>query len=333
MRWMKCSISRAIGVIPASRSEAKCAIRPIAYKLIFLRSLLVEIVGRNASRNQISWKIADQSQDWAEISKWESISRSFLRERFLSFSLFSHPLISRWNGIENGNKRKRNTLSPRNFHTVLIGVDSFRVWIQRQFLSSKRKDSTYTIISGADDDSLGRAFHCVRWEESDILGLIWIFTGAFRRSRLRFWLSCERWVIDLEMRYSDSLAAADALTFSPEAEIIRRSAGIRSPPFTSTMSPTTRSSVRTLCFSPLRITNASCKIGNRWLFYWECCFCIHELRCKEFKCSMFWECRNWWYHSRLLWYQHRDITYLPILVSAPDPPQTFDNFPVPVPNL
>ena len=93
--------------------------------------------------------------------------------------------------------------------------------------------------------------------------------------------------------FSDSLDVADVLTFSPEAEIIRRSAGIRSPPFTSTMSPTTRSSVRTLCFSPLRITNASCKIGNRWLFYWECCFCIHELLCKELENSIFWDCRSW----------------------------------------
>lgn len=38
--------------------------------------------------------------------------------------------------------------------------------------------------------------------------------------------------------------------------MILRSAGIRSPPFTSTRSPTTTSSALMLIFSPLRITRA-----------------------------------------------------------------------------
>ena len=45
-------------------------------------------------------------------------------------------------------------------------------------------------------------------------------------------------------------------TLQPFAEMILRSAGIRSPPFTSTRSPTTTSSAFMLIFSPFRITRA-----------------------------------------------------------------------------
>lgn len=49
------------------------------------------------------------------------------------------------------------------------------------------------------------------------------------------------------------------LTLHPCAQIIRRSAGIRSPPLISTRSPTTTSSALMLFFSPSRITNACYK--------------------------------------------------------------------------
>jgi hypothetical protein len=45
----------------------------------------------------------------------------------------------------------------------------------------------------------------------------------------------------------------------PLAETIRKSAGILSPPFTSTISPTTTSSVLMFFFSPSRTTRACYK--------------------------------------------------------------------------
>ena len=48
------------------------------------------------------------------------------------------------------------------------------------------------------------------------------------------------------------------LTLQPWEEMIRRSAGTRSPPFTSTRSPTTTSSALICIFSPSRTTRACC---------------------------------------------------------------------------
>lgn len=53
-------------------------------------------------------------------------------------------------------------------------------------------------------------------------------------------------------------------TLQPLAEMILRSAGIRSPPFTSTRSPTTTSSAFMLIFSPFRITRACFGRGEQF---------------------------------------------------------------------
>lgn len=55
------------------------------------------------------------------------------------------------------------------------------------------------------------------------------------------------------------LLLEDIHTLHPLAEIILKSAGILSPPFTSTRSPTATPSALMLSFSPFRITKACCK--------------------------------------------------------------------------
>ena len=62
---------------------------------------------------------------------------------------------------------------------------------------------------------------------------------------------------------SDSPVKEELSTFMEAAEMIRRSAGIRSPPLTSTISPRTSSRAETLTFSPFRTTSACC--GTRFL--------------------------------------------------------------------
>ncbi|GFT29231.1 hypothetical protein NPIL_327461, partial [Nephila pilipes] len=52
---------------------------------------------------------------------------------------------------------------------------------------------------------------------------------------------------------SDSPVSEELSTLQEEAETIRMSAGIRSPPFTSTMSPTTTPSAGIVYFCPSRI--------------------------------------------------------------------------------
>lgn len=57
---------------------------------------------------------------------------------------------------------------------------------------------------------------------------------------------------------SPSSSLPHLLTLHPCAEMTRMSAGIRSPPFTSTRSPTTTFSTLICIFSPSRITRACC---------------------------------------------------------------------------
>ena len=81
-------------------------------------------------------------------------------------------------------------------------------------------------------------------------------------------MSCEWHEPHLGLRdhSTPSAPSAEALfkpTLQPFAEMILRSAGIRSPPFTSTRSPTTTSSAFMLIFSPFRITRACFWKGTR----------------------------------------------------------------------
>ena len=62
---------------------------------------------------------------------------------------------------------------------------------------------------------------------------------------------------------SDSPVSEELSTFMEEAEMIRKSAGIRSPPLTSTMSPRTSSRAEMEVFSPFR--KASACWGTRFL--------------------------------------------------------------------
>lgn len=64
------------------------------------------------------------------------------------------------------------------------------------------------------------------------------------------------------MKLSDSLSL---LTLQPCADMIRRSAGILSPPFTSTRSPTTTPSALMLIFSPFLTTRACWKTVKKQL--------------------------------------------------------------------
>src|SRR2546430_245002 len=57
---------------------------------------------------------------------------------------------------------------------------------------------------------------------------------------------------------SDSPVRQELSTLHPCAATILRSAGIRSPPLTSTTSPTTSCSAGKVCFCPSRITVAYC---------------------------------------------------------------------------
>lgn len=57
---------------------------------------------------------------------------------------------------------------------------------------------------------------------------------------------------------SDSPVSEELSTLKPRDSIIRISAGIRSPNFTSTTSPSTMSSARSVNFSPSRRTVANC---------------------------------------------------------------------------
>lgn len=56
-----------------------------------------------------------------------------------------------------------------------------------------------------------------------------------------------------------SMSASAGCTLQPWEEMMRRSAGILSPPFTSTRSPATTCSALICIFSPSRITRACCK--------------------------------------------------------------------------
>lgn len=122
--------------------------------------------------------------------------------------------------------------------------------------------------------------HAVGGEEGDVPGLQRVFVGEVRRPGLRFRLAGEGGVIHLPGRESRRCAEGARLplrgsapgppasrpppTLQPLADMILRSAGMRSPPFTSTRSPTTTSSALMLIFSPFRITRA-CFGGRRQL--------------------------------------------------------------------
>lgn len=80
-----------------------------------------------------------------------------------------------------------------------------------------------------------------------------------QRKRLK-WVECCSWVLSLIAGSAYSKFLFGALTLQPWAEMIRRSAGILSPPFTSTKSPTTTSSALMCFFSPSRTTRACCEM-------------------------------------------------------------------------
>lgn len=119
----------------------------------------------------------------------------------------------------------------------------------------------------------GSTFNAVGGKEGDVPRLQGVFVCEVGRPGLGLRLPGQRGVIHLSARTGVSAVRAQAgrglsrsrcphsrglcqPTLQPLAEMILRSAGIRSPPFTSTRSPTTTSSALMLIFSPLRITRA-----------------------------------------------------------------------------
>ena len=64
---------------------------------------------------------------------------------------------------------------------------------------------------------------------------------------------------------SDSPVRQELSTLQPWATTILKSAGIRSPPLTSTTSPTTSWSAGKVCFCPSRITVAYCGVDKNKL--------------------------------------------------------------------
>lgn len=124
-------------------------------------------------------------------------------------------------------------------------------------------------------------FNAVGGKEGDIPRLQRVLVCEIGRPGLRFRFARERGVIHLSRTHTRRRRGNPGLvtgpdgvlqhsappggpTLQPLAEMIRRSAGIRSPPFTSTRSPTTTSSAFMLIFSPLRMTRAC--FGSRRQF-------------------------------------------------------------------
>jgi len=84
---------------------------------------------------------------------------------------------------------------------------------------------------------------------------------AFVEKKAKFFVSNGFSLVNSVLRLwgSDSPVSEELSTLKPRDSIILISAGIRSPNLTSTTSPSTRSSARTVSFSPSRITVANWK--------------------------------------------------------------------------
>ena len=123
----------------------------------------------------------------------------------------------------------------------------------------KSCDSTHDgVITTSNNDSSSRSLNTISWEKGYVFSLKRFDISLFTFSTLWFRLSSQGWVINLSKPYFYLFKFNFLLTFIPATWKIRRSAGIRSPPLTSTMSPRTSSRAAMDCFSPFRKTRACC---------------------------------------------------------------------------